>query len=249
MHLYPHKLRVLVPPKDNLKEAILTSTLSLKDGDIVAISSKVVSIGEGACVPMDSVDKKTLIAQEADWHRLVLRAHHKHLFTIARGALVGAAGIDESNGNNHYILYPKNPFLSAKHLRAWFCKTYGVKKLAVVITDSKSDFLRRGATGFALAWDGIDPLRDYRGTADLFGRVIKFEMANLIDSLAAAANLHMGETTERTPVVVIRDAPNIVFKNRSTKVTDDQLYVHPEDDLFEPLLFRPLWKKGGGGKR
>jgi len=249
MHLYPHKLRVLVPPKDNLKEAILASNLSLKDGDIVAISSKVVSIGEGACVRMDSIDKKALIAQEADWHRLVLRARHKHLFTIARGALVGAAGIDESNGNEHYVLYPEDPFASAKRLRSWLCKEYGVKKLAVIITDSKSDFLRRGATGFALAWDGIDPLRDYRGTADLFGRVIRFEMANLIDSLAAAANLHMGETTERTPLVVIRDAPNIVFKNRSTKVADDQLYVSPEDDLFAPILFRPRWKKGGGGKR
>lgn len=196
---------------------------------------------------MDSVDKKALIAQEADWHRLVLRARHKHLFTIARGALVGAAGIDESNGNEHYILYPSDPFASAKRLRTWLCKTHGLKEIAVIITDSKSDFLRRGATGFALAWDGIDPLRDYRGTPDLFGRMIKFEIANLIDSLAAAANLHMGETTERTPLVVIRDAPNIVFKNRPGK--DDQLYVRPEDDLFAPILFRPRWKKGGGGKR
>jgi F420-0:gamma-glutamyl ligase len=249
MHLYPHKLRVLVPPQDDLKGAIRSLKLSLKEGDIVAISSKVVSIGEGACVPIGSVDKETLIAQEADWHRRVLRFRHKHLFTIARGALVGAAGIDESNGHGHYILYPKDPFASAKHLRSWLCKTYKVKKLAVIITDSKSDFLRRGATGFALAWDGIDPLRDYRGTSDLFGRRIVFEMANLIDGLAAAANLHMGETTERTPLVVIRDAPHIVFKNRSAKIADDQLYVQPEDDLFAPILFRPRWRKGGGGKR
>jgi coenzyme F420-0:L-glutamate ligase len=247
MQLYSYKLRLLTPPKDDLREAIYATKLTLKDGDIVAISSKVVSIGEGACVPMDQIEKKVLIEREADWHRSVRRFKHKHLFTIARGALVGASGIDESNGNGYYILYPEDPFKSARSLRAWLCKTYGVKKLAIIITDSKSDFLRRGATGFALAWDGIDPLRDYRGTEDLFGRKIVFEMANLIDSLAAAANLLMGETTERIPLVVIRDAPNISFKNRSSKT--DQLYVNPEDDLFAPILFRPRWKKGGGGKR
>lgn len=247
MHLYPYKLSVLTPPKDDLKKAILASKLSLKEGDIVAISSKVVAIGEGACVLMDGIDKKVLIKRQADWYRTVRNSRHVPLFTIARGAIVGAAGIDESNGNKHYILYPRDVFKSARSLRSWLSKQYGVKKLAVIITDSKSDFLRRGATGFALAWDGIDPLRDYRGTKDLFGRRINFETANLIDALAAAANLHMGETKERTPLVVIRDAPNVVFKNRPSNL--DQLLVEPDDDVFAPILFRPRWKKGGGGKR
>ena len=114
----------------------------------------------------------------------------------------------------------------------------------VIITDSKSDMLRRGAIGFALAWDGIDPLRDYRGRADLFGRSIRIELANLIDALAAAAGLVMGEVAEHTPVVVIRDIPNIVLKNRSKKL--DQLIVHPDEDMFSPVVFRPRWKRGGG---
>jgi len=243
MHVYPYKIRVLTPPKDDLKAAILASKLTLREGDIVAISSKVVSIGEGACVPIDGNDKKELIVSEAQWYRHVPRAPYKKLFTIARGVITGSSGIDESNGNGNYILYPKDPFKSARQLRLWLQKTYGVKKIAVVITDSKSDFLRRGAIGFALAWDGIDPLRDYRGEPDLFGRSIRIELANLIDALAAAAGLHMGEVAERTPLVVLRDVPNIVFKNRSPK--RDWLIVRPEEDIFAPVMFRPRWKRGG----
>jgi dihydrofolate synthase / folylpolyglutamate synthase len=244
MHVYPYKLHVLTPPKDDLKEAILASKFSLREDDIVAISSKVVSIGEGTCVPMEGIDKKELIVSEAQWYRHVPRAPHKKLFTIARGVITGSSGIDESNGNGHYILYPKDPFKSARSLRAWFQKTYGVKRIGVIITDSKSDLLRRGAIGFALAWDGFDPLRDYRGEPDLFGRPIRIEMANLVDALAATAGLSMGEVAERTPLVVLRDVPNIVFKNRSSKL--DQLIVSPDEDIFAPVMFRPRWKRGGG---
>ncbi|OGG39876.1 hypothetical protein A2118_00085 [Candidatus Kaiserbacteria bacterium GWA2_50_9] len=247
MHLYPYKLRVLIPPKDDLKAAIRASTLTLREGDIVAISSKVVSIGEGACVPIEGTNKKDIIISEAEWYRHVPRAPHKKLFTIARGVITGSSGIDESNGNGHYILYPKDPFKSARQLRLWLQETYGVKKIAVIISDSKSDLLRRGAIGFALAWDGIDPLRDYRGEPDLFGRPIRIELANLVDALAAAAGLHMGEVAERTPLVVLRGVPNIIFKNRSPK--RDWLVVQPDEDIFAPVMFRPRWKRGGGGKK
>jgi F420-0:gamma-glutamyl ligase len=246
MQLYPYKLRLLVPPKDDLKEALLASKLSLKEGDIVAISSKVVSIGEGACVLIEENDKKKLIISEAQWYRHVPRAPHKKLFTIARGVITGSSGIDESNGNGYYILYPKDPFKSARQLRVWIQKTYGVKKVGVIITDSKSDLLRRGAIGFALAWDGLDPLRDYRGKLDLFGRPIRIEIANLIDALAAAAGLYMGEVAERTPLVVLRDVPNIVFKNRSPK--RDWPIVGPDEDIFAPVMFHPRWKRGGATK-
>ncbi|MFI5260548.1 MAG: coenzyme F420-0:L-glutamate ligase [Candidatus Paceibacteria bacterium] len=243
MHIYPYKLRVLTPPQDDLKAALRAAKLSIREGDIIAISSKVVSIGEGACIPLEERDKKELAISEAEWYRFVPGAAHKKLFTIARGVITGSSGIDESNGNGHYILYPKDPFKSARTLRMWLQKTYGVKNIGVIITDSKSDLLRRGAIGFALAWDGIDPLRDYRGDPDLFGRPIRVELANLIDALAAAAGLHMGEVAERTPVVVLRDVPNVVFKNRSPKL--DQLIVRPDEDIFAPVMFRPKWKRGG----
>lgn len=238
-----YRLRTLIPPQDSLKDAIRESTFTLKEGDIVAISSKVVSIAEGRCLPVASMDKESLVMDEADWYLKPKVSRWRRMFTIAHGALIGSSGIDESNASGHYVLFPEDPFRSARDLRAWCMEEYGIAKLAIIITDSTSVPLRRGAIGFALAWDGIDPMRDYRGTKDLFGRTIEIEMANLIDSLAAAAVFEMGEGSEQTPIAVIRDAKNVSFENRPED--SDQLIVTPEDDLFAPLIWRGEWKKGG----
>lgn len=245
MQILGISIRPLMPPKDSLTDAIAASKLALKNGDIVAISSKVVSIHEGRCVPAEGIDRKKLIKQEADWFYLASKtARWRNLFTISKGALVGSAGIDESNGDGHFILYPEDPFKSARTLRAWLMKQYKIKEIAVIITDSASIPMRRGSVGFALAWDGIDPMRDYRGMPDIFGRILKIEVANLIDPLAAAAVLEMGEGDERTPVAVIRGAKNIRMKNSLHK--SEALIVSPEDDLFAPLIWRKGWKKGSG---
>jgi len=193
MKITAYKLRPILPPRDNLRQAIRASKLSLKEGDIVAVSSKVVSIAEGRTIPIEGIDKEDLARKEADlFFKAPKTSKYRRYFTVARGALVGAAGIDESNGNGYYILYPKDPFKSARELRAGLMKTYKIKKLGVVITDSTSLLLRRGAIGFALSWDGIDPLKDYRGTPDIFGRLIRVEMSNIVDGIAAAAVLAMG---------------------------------------------------------
>jgi F420-0:gamma-glutamyl ligase len=248
MKVTAYRLRKIVPPKDDLFEAIRESKLKLKEGDVVAISSKVVSIGEGRCVPIaDIPDKEKLIEAEADWYMKAPKSsRYRRRFTIAHGTMAGSAGIDESNGSEHYILYPKDPFKSARLWRARLMKEYGIKKLGVIITDSTSLMLRRGAIGFALSWDGVDPLKDYRNTADIFGRLIRVEMANIIDSLAVTAVLAMGEGSEQTPIAVISDAKSVEFRNRTKK--EEQLIVAPEDDVFAIFFWNKKWKKGGGGK-
>lgn len=247
MKVTAYKLRKIVPPKDDLFAAIKESKLKLKEGDIVAISSKVVSIAEGRTLPIEGNDKEKLMRKEADWYFVADKSRYRRNFTIAKGLMVGAAGIDESNSSEHFTLYPKDPFKSARALRARLTKEYGLKKLAVIITDSSSLLMHRGAMGFALAWDGIDPLKDYRGKLDIFGRPFKVEMANVVDALAAAAVLTMGEGSEQTPVAVISGVTNVSFKNRSPR-NEDQLIVEPKDDLFAPLIWRKGWKKGGQGK-
>jgi F420-0:gamma-glutamyl ligase len=242
-----YKLRKIVPPKDDLFAAIKESKMTLKEGDIVAISSKVVSIAEGATIPIEGNDKETLMKKEADWYFIAPKTSRwRRYFTIARGTMAGSAGIDESNGSEHFILYPKDVFKSARILRARLMKEYGITKLGLIITDSTSLVMRRGAIGFALSWDGIDPLKDYRGKPDIFGRLIRVEMANIIDSLAVTAVLAMGEGSEQTPVAVISGATMVDFRNR--RKNEDQLIVAPEDDVFAPLMWRKGWKKGGGGK-
>lgn len=245
MQIVAFKLKKLAPPKDNLLAALFDSKLVLKDGDVLAISSKVVSIAEGRCVPADSTTKEKLIQQEAE---LVFAPKELskwgYQFTITQGALVGSAGIDQSNGNGYFVLWPKDPMKSAAKLRTALMKHYKVKKLGVVITDSTSRPMRRGASGFALAWAGFNPLFDYRGTPDIFGRLIKVEQANIADSLAAAAVLAMGEGSEQTPVALMRDVPKTVWDAKPVPKGEPPYVVPLKDDLFAPFLKSVKWKKG-----
>ncbi|MDB5264921.1 MAG: putative F420-0--gamma-glutamyl ligase [Parcubacteria group bacterium] len=243
MQVTAYKLRKLLPPKDNLLEAIKASRMQLKEGDIVAISSKVVSIDEGICLPMEGIDKEKLKRQEAERYIEFPRAKYKKLYTISAGALAGASGIDESNGNGHYILYPKDPMQSARRLRNWLKREYGIKQLGVVITDSISLPLRRGAVGFALSWDGFEPLQSYKDTPDIFGRPFQMEVANIADALAVAAVLEMGEGNQQTPIAVIRNATQVTFTERKQK--PEPLVVALNDDLFAPFLHTgKKWKRG-----
>jgi dihydrofolate synthase / folylpolyglutamate synthase len=136
---------------------------------------------------------------------------------------------------------------SVVRLRSTLMKYYGLKKFGVLITDSTSRPLRRGAMGFALSWAGIDPLNDYRGTKDIFGQAIRVEQANLVDGLAAAAVLLMGEGNEQTPLALIRNTPERVWKGRHTKKGWNTFIVPFKDDLFAPFLTRVKWQKGGSG--
>jgi len=245
VELTPFKLTVLKPPKDDLLAAVLASKLTLKDGDIIAVASKVVSVGEGRCVPTTSVSKEKLVEQEAS--RIVKeKPRWGSRFTITRGVLIRAAGIDESNGRGHYILWPKDPQKSAAQMRLALMRHYKVKKLGVLITDSISTPLRRGAVGFALAWAGFEPLFDYRRSKDLFGRTIQVEQANLVDGLAAAAVVAMGEGSERTPVIRIRNAPEKIWQRRKKGYGWDSLRVPLKGDLFSHFLLGTKWKKGKG---
>ncbi len=250
------KIRKMVPPKDDLLAAIRESKLSFKEGDIVCISSKVVGINEGRAVAMDeslseeeqTEVKEKLKVRETDWYLEIPSSRYRRFFTIARGLMIGGAGIDESNSGGYYTLLPVDPFASAAKIRKQLMKQYGVQQLAVIITDSTSMMMHRGAIGAAIGWDGIDPIRDYRGTKDLFGRAFRIEMSNLIDGLAAAAVVEMGEGSEQTPVVIIRGAKNISYKNRSKK-NPVQLIVTPDDDLFAPFVWEGKeWKKGKSGR-
>ncbi|HMO78350.1 MAG TPA: coenzyme F420-0:L-glutamate ligase, partial [Candidatus Paceibacterota bacterium] len=147
-------------------------------------------------------------------------------------AFIGAAGIDESNGDGHYILLPKDIFASAQQLYNWLKEKFQLQELGVVVVDSRSSPFRFGATGVALSWWGIEPIEDCRGRSDLFGRSIQHERSNLVDGLASAATVLMGEVDECTPVVIARDIPPLLYKDADTR---DQLLVPFAEDTFRVL--------------
>jgi len=218
------------PPQDDLLSVLSESLGDFTEGDVLMVSSKVVAIHEGACVPIVEGLKEKLVQQEADI--IIPRDYYGTPLTLAHNTFIGAAGIDESNGDGHLILLPKDLFLSAKNLYEYIKEKKQLKTFGVIITDSHSTALRYGASGVALSWWGIMPLQDHRGRADLFGREIKHERSNIVDGLAAAATVVSGEVDECMPLVIARAVPNLVFTEENTK---DQLFATFEDDGFRVL--------------
>lgn len=102
MEYLPIKTRILRPPKDNLLAVFRESLPTLLEEDVVLISSKVVAIREGTTVPVGT-DKTALIRRVADL--IVPRLYWSSPLTVSHHAFLGAAGIDESNGNGYYILF------------------------------------------------------------------------------------------------------------------------------------------------
>lgn len=250
MNVEPIKTRKFLPPKDNLWE-LLSEIKTLKENSIVAISSKIVSIEEGRCIPFESITKDELAISEAD--KYIPREYSPGgwiLHTIKNNMLIASSGVDESNGNNFYILWPKNPQSSAQKIWKFLKKKFKVKNLGVIITDSRLVPLRRGVVGIAIGFFGFKPLKDYRGKKDLFGRKFIMETSNFPDSLASAAVLEMGEGSESKPITIIEDIPNLEFiqKEYRAKSEDDAFEIPEKEDMFYPFLSNVKWRKGGSGK-
>ena len=217
----------------------------IPENSIVAITSKIVSICEGRLLPINSVDKNELIKQEADFYLPRSMSKYNFLLTIKYGLLIPSAGIDESNSNGFYVLWPSNPQKSANLIREHLGKTRNLKNLGIVITDSRSMPLRWGVTGAGLSYSGFSALNDLRGTHDIFGRELKVTQVNVMDAIASAAVFEMGEGSEQTPLAIVSDLKNVDFQNRNPTYEElNALHIEIDDDLYAPLLKSVNWKKG-----
>jgi putative folate metabolism gamma-glutamate ligase len=246
------KTDIIHPPKDDLLAAIADAIPSLKEKSVVVVTSKVVSIWQGRCVPMDRYAKKDeLVMREADLYLpREMTPGSWCMHTMKNNVFIPSAGVDESNADGYYILWPKDSTRAAKKLWTWLRKKYGVKDLGVIISDSHTIPLRRGVMGISLAHYGFEPLKDYRNTPDIFGRTLKMTQTNIPDGLAAAAVVLMGEGDERTPLAVITDVPWITFveRPRHSKKPFSSFEIRTHEDLYYPLLSAVKWKKGKGGQ-
>jgi putative folate metabolism gamma-glutamate ligase len=241
------KTRSLIPPKDNLLSAITESFFGfkLKEKSILVIASKVISIHEGTCIKIDNkVNKDELVKKESDLYleKQKIAKDCEVTLTIKNNILIPTAGIDESNANGYYILWPKNPFLSAKKIYDFIKKEYKLKDFGVIISDSHTTPLRTGIMGIGLAYYGFYPLRDYRGKKDIFGRKLKMTQTNIVDSLAATAVYLMGEGLEQTPISIIEGVGDIKFQENNFK--KNPLEIDINQDIYGPVLKSVKWKKG-----
>jgi coenzyme F420-0:L-glutamate ligase/coenzyme F420-1:gamma-L-glutamate ligase len=224
LRLIALKTRV-VKAGDDLVELVLeslkTQGLQLEDNDVLALTSKVVSCSEGRAVRLSEVkpskEAKRLAKEyslKPEFAELILREADKvwggverAVLTLKNGVMAANAGIDNKNAPSDYaVLWPKDPPASAREARDRIKRRTG-KDVAVMIVDSGLVPLRIGTSGLALAVAGFKPIRDSRGCKDLFGKSIVITRQAVADDLASAAHLLMGEATEKTPLVLIKDAP------------------------------------------
>ena len=204
-----------------------------REGDVIAITSKIVSLAEGRIVAKSEVPEKVeLIKREADVY-LGKGAYECHL-TVKHNILIPSAGIDESNSKDDaYILFPLDPFKSAKEIHSGLTKNFGLKNLGVIVTDSHTTPLRRGVTGIALSHFGFKGVKSLIGQNDIYGRPLQFTYVNHADALAVMAVYEMGEANEQVPVAILRGRSDLVF---STEDTLNDCRIPLEDDLYLPIL-------------
>ena len=225
----------------------------LEERSVVAIASKIVGICEGRIVKIISEEQKDdqkneLAIKEAEYYLPRKFNQYGFMISIKRGVMVASAGIDESNSNGYFSLWPKDPQESANKIRTYLCTKYNRKHIGVVLTDSKLTPLRWGVTGISIAHSGFEALNSYIGKPDIFGKLMYAEQANVADSLAVAAVAEMGEGAEQQPLSVITDAKFVRFQERNpAKEELDNLKINLEDDVYASLLTAVEWKKGGKG--
>jgi coenzyme F420-0:L-glutamate ligase/coenzyme F420-1:gamma-L-glutamate ligase len=219
----------LVTAGDNLAalimEALDISGLQTIPGDILVVAQKIVSKAESRQVRLRDIEPTTEAmelaqetAKDARLVELILR-ESSGIVRKAPGVIivrhrlgfVGAnAGIDQSNigheAGESALLLPLDPDQSARRLRSAIAQATGIS-LGVIISDSWNRPWRLGTIGGAIGSAGITVLDDRRGQHDLFGRELKVTVINRADSIATAAMLVMGETTERIPAAIVRGFP------------------------------------------
>ena len=230
----PIKTRVVQPPHDEIWDIL--DGLDVRDGDIVFITSKILAIHQGRCVKVGEAEKVDLIRRESThWLPYQMSDGYNVNLTITDNILIPAAGIDESNANGHYILWPEGVDALCREIREYLISKSkcAIKNLGVVSTDSHTTPLRWGVTGITTGVSGIKVLEDIRGREDIFGRPLNLTKVNMIDPLTSMAVKLMGEANEQVPIVILRDYKGIQFDANGNM---DDFKIDPEEDLYKPLL-------------
>ena len=246
----------IVSPGKDLFSFLEEEVDHLEENSVLVITSKVISYCQNRLVAKDGTDeqKHQLVRQEADFYLEPHSSKYNLMLSIKGQSLSVNAGIDESNaqladGREAFVLWPENLQETTNQIWQFLREKFKVENLGVIVTDSRSIFLRWGVVGMAIASCGFKPLNDQRGVEDIFGREIKMVQENVAEALAVAAVFEMGEVAETKPLAIITDIEKVEFMNRSLNQAElEALGIEKEDDMYGPLLTAVEWKKGSSGK-
>lgn len=182
----------------DLAAVIADAAPDLRDGDVVVVTSKVVSKAEGRLVEGDREQ-----AIDGESVRLVARRGATRIVETRHGFVLAAAGVDASNVPSGTVaLLPTDPDRSAGRIRAGLRRLRGVN-VAVVVTDTFGRPWRNGLVDVAIGAAGIAVLDDHRGRADAHGHTLEMTVTATADEVASAAELVKGKLSG-VPVAVVR---------------------------------------------
>ncbi len=231
----------LIKTGDDIARLVSKKT-ELEERDILVISSTIVSKSDGRIIPLNKIKvtaKAKTIAKRNDndprFVQAVMDESSEILiespFLLVRtrnGSICVNAGIDHSNveGSENILLLPEDPDKSALEIKKSLLR-YSGKNVSVIISDTNGRAFRMGQTGAAIGIAGIKPTRDWRGTEDLFGRVLEVKNEAVVDELAGFANILMGEGNGGTPIVVIRGL-DLYYESDGIR----ELYRPEEEDVI-----------------
>jgi coenzyme F420-0:L-glutamate ligase/coenzyme F420-1:gamma-L-glutamate ligase len=248
IELIPLSILGDIKPNEDLKYIILNSIKqnneNLFNGDIIVIAQKIVSKSEGRIINLASVMpscRAVRIAAEckkdARIVELILQ-ESKDILRVARGMIIvetrqgficANAGIDQSNvedSDNNALLLPLNPDISANKIRTLIREETG-KEIAVIISDTFGRPFREGQINIAVGIAGIEPIKNYVGTYDIYGKKLRVTEIAIADEIASAAELSMGKS-DRIPLVIVRGYPYPSVNNCSIS----SVIRTKEKDLF-----------------
>ena len=202
-------------------DSLTQTSITLHDGDVVAVSTKYTAIAEGRIVNLDDVQPSPRAQELAERYRMdvgvaqLVIEEAEHIFggiemgfllTSNNGVISPNAGLDRSNiPSGKVVLLPKAPYESAEWIRQELQNRFDCH-IGVILTDSWLVPGRYGTTGVAVGVAGFNPIKDERGKMDLFGNPMAVTQVGVADSLAVCAQAVMGERNEATPIAVVRGA-------------------------------------------
>jgi coenzyme F420-0:L-glutamate ligase/coenzyme F420-1:gamma-L-glutamate ligase len=194
-----------IRPGDDLAALLAAAAPELQDGDVLVVTSKVVSKAEGALLRAEPGEDRETLRQRAiraesaevlaeRGRTVIARTHH--------GFVLASAGVDASNVRDGEVaLLPRDPDASARGLRAGLATLSG-KNVAVIVSDTFGRAWRNGLTDVALGCAGLPPLIDLRGRVDAYGMALEMTETALVDALAGAADLVKGKLGQIAAAVI-----------------------------------------------
>lgn len=239
----------VLPGVQQLTELLDATLPPLRENTVVAVTSKIVALCENRVVPIEGTNREQLIHAEAEYYydAQVPYTDRTYHFTITQNTLIPASGIDASNSNGNYVLWPADPIASASTIRRHLIAKHHLRHLGVIITDSTIGLSRWGTLGITIGHSGFAATKNYIGQPDLFGRTLQLSQANVAGGLAAAAVLAMGEGAEQTPLALIENPPGTQFQDHDPAPEDQAAYyISPlNDEPFRPFFSHIPWRPGG----